>query len=209
MLRPLRLWTTFRRETHAAAAVEMALVTAFLAYPVLNVADIGMYAYQTMQVANAAQAGARAAWSQCNSSTQWPATYNCSTSSGTHGDLFTSAISGTAGIQSTSLGNKVTLASATEGYYCATTTNTLALTGAPGSNPAVSAGSTPTSAGSCATVWDPATNAAATAANPAAIPGDYVFVSVSMTRTNLFTGVNTVASLLTSPITSTAWQRMD
>ena len=184
----------------------MALVTALLAYPVLNVADIGMYAYQSMQVANAAQAGARAAWSACNVASYWPATANC----GASGATLTTAVSGTAGIQSTTLGSNVTLVSGypKEGYYCATTTNTLALTGSPSSNPAVSAGSTPTKATNCSTVWDPATNASATAANTAATPGDYVSVSVTFTYTPLFTGVVTVASLLTSPITSTAWQRM-
>ena len=194
MLPSLRVWSTFRRETHGAAAVEMALVTALLAYPVLNVADIGMYAYQSMQVANAAQAGARAAWSQCNDSTMWPATANC----GSSGANLTAAVSGAAGIQSTTLGSKVTLASGypTEGYYCATTTNALTL--APG--PAVSAGSTPTKSNDCSGV--------ANAALATATPGDYVSVSVTFTYTPLFTGVVTVASLLPSPITSTAWQRM-
>ena len=170
----------------------MALVTAMLAYPVLNVADIGMYAYQSMQVANAAQAGARAAWSICSNSTMWPATANC----GVSGATLTSSV--TTGIHTTSLGSNVSLASGypKEGYYCATTTNALTL--APG--PAVSAGSTPTTASTCAAV--------ANASNTAAVPGDYVSVSVTFTYTPLFTGVPTVASLLPSPVTSTAWQRM-
>ena len=172
----------------------MALVTALLAYPVLNVADIGMYAYQSMQVANAAQAGARAAWSACNVASYWPATANC----GASGATLTTAVSGTAGIQSTTLGSNVTLVSGypKEGYYCATTTNALTL--APG--PAVSAGATPNKSSDCSGV--------ANAALATAVPGDYVSVSVTFTYTPLFTGVPTVASLLTSPITSTAWQRM-
>ena len=83
-----------------------------------------------------------------------------------------------------------------EGYYCATTTNALTL--APG--PAVSAGATPNKSSDCSGV--------ANAALATAVPGDYVSVSVTFTYTPLFTGVPTVASLLTSPITSTAWQRM-
>ncbi len=195
MRRYLRFWLAFRRETRGAAAVEMALVTALLAYPVLNVADLGMYAYQSMQVSNAAQAGARAAWSACNVSTDWPATANC----GASGATLTSSVSGTAGVQSTSLGSNVTLASGypKEGYYCATTTNALTL--APG--PAVSAGSTPTKSADCSAV--------ANAALTTAVPGDYVSVSVTSTYTPLFTGVQTVAALLPSPITSTAWQRMN
>lgn len=194
------LWSTFRRETRGTAAVEMALVTALLAYPVLNVADIGMYAYQSMQVANAAQAGARAAWSQCNTSTMWPATANC----GTNGAALTSVVSGAAGIQSTSLGNKVTLASGypKEGYYCATTTNALtATTGGTGTNP--------TSAGAAPGMPSPYDCSTVAGAVVGATPGDYVSVSVTSTYTPLFTGVQTVASLLPSPITSTAWQRMD
>ena len=195
MMRLARLWSTFRRETRGAAAVEMALVTAFLAYPVLNVADIGMYAYQSMQTSNAAQAGARAAWSKCNDSTMWPATAKC----GANGANLSSAV--TLGIRSTSLASTVALAngSPTEGYYCATTTNALALAG----GSAVSVGATPSNSsdGKCTQVSN--------AANPAATTGDYVAVAVTITYTPLFTGVKTVASLLPSPITSTAWQRMD
>ena len=196
----MRLWSTFRRETRGTAAVEMALVTALLAYPVLNVADLGMYAYQSMQVANAAQAGARAAWSQCNASTMWPATANC----GTNGATLTSVVSGPAGIHSTSLASGVSLVSGypKEGYYCATTTNALAATtGGTGTNP-TSVGAAPAqpSPNDCSTV---------TGAVVGATPGDYVSVSVTFTYTPLFTGVRTVASLLASPITSTAWQRMD
>ena len=104
----------FCRDTRGVAAIEMSLCGLMLILGILNVVDVGVYAYKKMQVANAAQVGAQAAWSTCNLSSMLPATQNC--------PPLNAAI--TTAIQSTSLGTAVTLASGypQEGYYCVNST---------------------------------------------------------------------------------------
>src|SRR5689334_4818626 len=60
-----------------AAAAEFALVLTLLAIPVLNVVDLALYAWDKMQLDNAAQMAARAAWVTCDSGTKLPALTNC------------------------------------------------------------------------------------------------------------------------------------
>src|SRR5579862_4141703 len=88
-------WTAYRRDTRGAAAVEMALWTLFLTVPLMNVTDLSFYAYRKMQVENAAQQAAQAAWATCSTSALQPAINNCAN--------FSSAV--TAGLHSTSLGS--------------------------------------------------------------------------------------------------------
>jgi len=105
--RPLRLYR-FWAEQRGAAAVEFALVLSLLAIPILNVVDFSLYAWDRMQVDNAAQGAAQAAWATCDVYTKLPATTNCSS-------LNTAT---TTAAQSTVLGNAITVTSRTENYYC-------------------------------------------------------------------------------------------
>jgi Flp pilus assembly protein TadG len=126
-------WSTIRRKLHAlrgdargSAAIEFAGTAALLSVGLLNAVDVGYYMYQRMQVENAAQVGAQAAWKTCPQS-MLPATQNCSG--------LNTAI--TAAIHSTSLGTAVALASGypAEGYYCVNGSNALQSVGSLGNRP--------------------------------------------------------------------------
>jgi Flp pilus assembly protein TadG len=174
----------FLLDRRGAAAVEMALVVVLLTIPLLNITDLGIYAYRRMLVENAAQAGAEEAWSFCNTAAKLPATDT------TKCPGFSAAV--TTAVQSTSLASSVTQAagSPAEGYYCATTSGALSLVATPpAARPAT-----------CAAV--------AGASDPNAPPGDYVQVSVTYTFTSPFSGVS-VASLLPSAITKTTMTRLN
>jgi Flp pilus assembly protein TadG len=100
----------YLRDDHGAAAVETAIFVLVLAPIVLNLADLGIYVYRRMQVENAAQAGAQAAWATC---TKPPATAtNC--------PYIATAV--LAAVQGTSLGTTVSWsnspASTNANYYC-------------------------------------------------------------------------------------------
>jgi hypothetical protein len=103
-----------------AAAAEFALVLGLLAIPVLNIVDLGIYAYQRMELDNAGQAAAQAAWAIVPTCTL-PVTVagNCPSLAGTINTA----------IQSTSLGTAVTKSYA-ENYYCVSaSTNQLVVVG--------------------------------------------------------------------------------
>src|SRR5260370_41862001 len=117
-LRHLSALQWFRQDTRGVAAVEFSIAATMIIVGVLNAVDLGLYEYKRMQVENAAQVGAQAAWYTCNDvSTMLPATVKCAG--------LNAAI--TSAIQSTSLGNSVSLASGfpTEGYYCVNGSNVL------------------------------------------------------------------------------------
>jgi hypothetical protein len=82
----------------------------------LNALDVADYIYRRMQVENAAQMGAQAAWKTCDP-TKLPATKFCS-------GLGAAIV---AAVQSTSLGNGVALTpgSLSEGYFCLDLTGAL------------------------------------------------------------------------------------
>jgi uncharacterized membrane protein len=106
----------FLHQTRGAAAIEFAFIALTLVVCVMNAVDIGLYLYQRMEVENATQMAARAAWQACDL-THLPATVNCPT--------LTTAIG--KGVHGTSLGTAVSLASGypTEGYYCIDQTGAL------------------------------------------------------------------------------------
>lgn len=108
----------FVANERGAAALEIALWAGVLIVPVLNVVDLGFYTFQKMQVEEAAQVGAQAAWDACSSLLVQPKGTAC-------GATMTNAIS--TAIQSTSLGGNVTLVtgSPTEGAYCPDATEVL------------------------------------------------------------------------------------
>lgn len=165
----------FLRDTRGAAALELVIWLGIIVLPVLNVVDLGFYVYQRMQLDNAAQAGAQNAWRTCYAQTSQPKGAAC-------GAAMTTAI--TTGIQSTSLGNSVTVVSGypIEGAYCPDSSNVLQPVGSYQS--------------SCAA-----------AGYPAGTSGDYIQVRVQYTYTPLFGGAS-LASFLPTPIVRTAWMRL-
>jgi Flp pilus assembly protein TadG len=167
-----------RTSSQGTAAIEFAAVASMLLLGVLNAVDVGFYLYHRMEVENAAQAGAQAAWTTCyDSSSMLPATMNCAG--------LNAAI--TAAIESTSLGTSVSLASGypTEGYYCVTTSNGLQTVGSLTSKP---------------------TNCSATG-NSNGTPSDYIQVGVTYGYAPLF-GVTVMSALGINSITMTSWMRL-
>ena len=103
-------------DRRGVAAIEFGLFVIFLSLGLANVADVSMYIYQRMQVENATQVAAQAAWKTCDLS-QLPATTSCP-------GLATAVQTA---VQSTSLGTSVSLISGSpsEGYYCVNSSNAL------------------------------------------------------------------------------------
>ena len=93
----------FRSDARGAAAVEFGFVGLMFITGVLNAFELGRFAYQKMQVENAAYAGAQRAWKTCKETTMLPATQNQNCPG------LNAAV--TAAIQATSLGTKVALSS--------------------------------------------------------------------------------------------------
>lgn len=146
----------FRRDAQGTAAIEFALVALLLVVGLLNAVDFGYYMYQRMEVENAAQVAAQAAWKTCNQSPMYPATQNCP---GLNAVI-------TAAIQATSLGSSVQLASGypTEGYYCVNDSGQLQSVGTLASEP----------------------NNCSAAGNSNTSPGDYLQVQVTYSYAPLF-----------------------
>jgi Flp pilus assembly protein TadG len=171
----------FHGDTQAVASVEFALVGLIFVTGVLNAFDIGRYAYQRLQVENAAYSGAQKAWNECNQTAttkMLPATLNCANLN----KAVTAAIQ-----QSTSLSTAVTLTSTgiTEGYYCVNTSNALQLVGSVSSKPA---------------------NCSA-AGNSSVTPADYIQVPVTFSYTPLFP-ISVMGMRGASMITKTSWMRL-
>lgn len=98
----------FGADRRGVAAVEAALVGGFLVGAMFNVAEISRYAYVSMQVLTAGQAGAQAAIITCDPP-ETPVTTNCPDAAA----AIQTAITGT------SLGSEVALhGGLTEGWYC-------------------------------------------------------------------------------------------
>lgn len=169
----------FRRDTRGVAAVEFSIAATMLIVGILNAVDLGLYEYRRMQVENAAQVGAQAAWKACyDTSAMLPATTKCTG--------LNDAI--TAAIQSTSLGTAVSLTSGypTEGYYCVNTSGVLQSVGDLSSRPA-----------NCSD-----------AGNSSTLPGDYIQVSVSYAYAPLFSNLTVMGASGISSISMTSWMRL-
>lgn len=168
----------FGRDAQATAAIEFGGAASLLILGALNAIDLGYYMYNRLQVENAAQVGAQAAWLTCSDqSRDLPATVNCSG--------LNAAI--TAAIQSTSLGANVSLASGypSEGYYCINSSNALQSVGSLSAKPS---------------------NCSA-AGNANASPGDYVQVGVTYSFAPLF-GLSVMSTWGVKSITATTWMRL-
>jgi len=105
-VRTLRRLRAFQAEQSGSAAVEMAIWLFVLFVPLLSVIDMGLYIFQNIEVENAAQMAAQAAWAECGQRPQ-PAATECSG--------FATALG--RGAHSTSLGSQVS-ATSTEAEYC-------------------------------------------------------------------------------------------
>jgi Flp pilus assembly protein TadG len=169
----------FCRDTRGTAAIEFAGASLLLVAGLLNAVDLGYYEHRRMEVENAAQAGAQAAWATCNDiTTMLPATQKCAG--------LNAAV--TAAVQSTSLGTAVSLASGypAEGYYCVNGSNVLQSVGSLSSKPA-----------DCSA-----------AGNPGVSPGDYIQVGVTFTYAPLFPGVTVMSAWGITSITHASWMRL-
>src|SRR3974390_2270943 len=169
----------FYSDERGTSAIEFAFFASVLSFAILNVADMSIYLYKRMQVENATQMGAQAAWKACDpSQNQLPATTNCPS--------LTTAI--TNAIQSTSLSTAVSLrtGSPAEGYYCVNSSGQLQYVSSVSSKPA-----------DCTVAGMPSNK-----------PGDYISVSTSYAYAPIFRGVS-VAAAFTTPIVRTSMMRLD
>jgi Flp pilus assembly protein TadG len=157
----------YLRDDNGAAAAETAIFVLVLAPIILNLVDLGAYAYKRMQVENAAQAGAQAAWATC---TKPPASAsNC--------QYLSSAVTGA--VAGTSLSNTVVWSNAS------------AFTGTP---PASDAGYfCPDGANNALT----ASSLGSTCTKTGAKAGYYVKIAVSYPFQPIFTGFSVAALLPT------------
>jgi len=107
---------TIRTDQRGVSAVEFSLFAGLLSLGVLNTADVSIYIYKRMELENATQMGAQAAWKTCDPN-HLPATTKC--------PGLINAV--TTAVQSTSLGTQVSLQSGSpsEGYYCVNSSNAL------------------------------------------------------------------------------------
>jgi hypothetical protein len=132
-----------------------------------------------MQVENATQMGAQAAWNACDpSKNQLPATTNCPN--------LTTAI--TNAVHSTSLNTAVSLqaGSPAEGYYCVNGSGQLQYVSAVSSKPA-----------DCTVAGVPSNK-----------PGDYITITTSYNYAPIFSGVS-VARTFPTPIIRTSMMRLN
>ncbi len=171
----LDIWSDKR----GTAAIEFSIFVGLLAFAMLNTADIARYIYQRMELENATEMGAEAAWHACDPSQGYlPATTSC--------PGLTTAV--TKAVQSTSLGTQVSLASGspTEGYYCLNGSGALVYVSAVSTLPA-----------DCSAVKLPNEQ-----------PTDYITVTTTFSYAPLFPGI-TVANAFTTPIVKAAMMRLD
>jgi Flp pilus assembly protein TadG len=98
------------------AAIEFTLIVPVLAAGIVNATDIAIYLIDRLQIENATEMGAQAAWQTCDL-THIPATTNCPN--------LNSAV--TAAVQRTTLGSHIALRSGSpsEGYYCVNSSGSL------------------------------------------------------------------------------------
>ena len=90
-----------KTDERGASALEFAIFAGILAFGLLNTADVSIYIYKRMQVENATEMAAQAAWKACDPSIGYlPATLSCPN--------LTTVM--TQAAQSTALGNQVTIA---------------------------------------------------------------------------------------------------
>ncbi len=161
------------------AAIEFGIFAPLLFLVLANVVDVTMYLYQRMQVQNATEVAAQAAWKTCDL-TALPLTTDCST-------LAASVTAVQSALASTSLGTSVALVSGspTVGYYCVNSSNALQYVSDISSKPA-----------DCTA-----------AGTPSLQPGYYIQVQTTFTYTPIFPGLS-ISSTLPNPIISASLMRL-
>ena len=182
----------YLREQRGAAALEFALMLTLFTVMLPSAIDLGIYAYDNMQVKNSAHMAAQAVWAACN---QLPATDSsaCSTASS----------AATTAAQQTSLGTHVTVSSVREEYDCTNSSGTLA-NAVSGSN---KYGDFSTALDASTRVPVPPTNCSAISGALTSIPGDYFTVNVTYTYSPIFSHFS-VISMLGTTITGSATIRL-
>jgi Flp pilus assembly protein TadG len=190
-----RLATLFARDERGASATEFAIWITVMVIPFLNVIDLGFYTFRTMQVREAAQAGAEFVSTKCGYAGSVPVATKCTT--------LTDANIQSA-MQTTSLGANVTLdtsgttvdttqalpqdAGPTEGYYCVN--RSLALKATSSSPWQAIGGNAGTQLSNCST----------NSTGNTGVSGDYVFVTANYTYRPIFSLVSLLSVLRTSTI---------
>jgi Flp pilus assembly protein TadG len=172
--------SALKQDERGASALEFAIFAGILAFGLLNTADISIYIYKRMQVENATEMAAQAAWKACDPSKGYlPATLSCPN--------LTTVM--TQAAQSTALGNQVTIATGSpqEGFYCLNDAGALQHIANATLNPPADCSST---------------------GLPGTQPGDYIQVTTSFSYEPLFPGV-TVAGVFTTPIMKTSMMRLN
>jgi Flp pilus assembly protein TadG len=166
-------------DVRGTSAIEFSFFVGLLSLALLNVTDISVYIYKRMELENATQMGAQAAFKTCDPSNGYlPATTKCP-------GLNTAV---TNAIQSTSLGALVQLQSGSpsEGYYCLNSSAALQYVSSVSQKPS-----------DCSSVGMATLE-----------PEDYIKISTSYAYTPMFSGVS-VAGAFATPITNTAMIRLD
>jgi Flp pilus assembly protein TadG len=179
----------YLREQNGAAAVEFTLMLGLFTISLPSVVDLGVYAYDNMQVQNSAQMGAQAIWAACS---QLPATDS--------GSCPTAQSALNAAVSRTALGTAVAVPSGgvTEGYYCAGSSGTLVNADTNGKT-----GDFTTSLTSA--VPSPPTSCPSGSLTTS--PGEYIKVNVSFSYSPVFANAS-VGRLLGTSIQGTAWMRL-
>lgn len=171
----------FVADDRAAAAAEMAIVFPIFGFVSLNIMDLCVYMYQRMQTEHAAQAAVGLVRNICDTAAKLPATNPAGHCDATLTQKMTAAA------QATSLGNKVTLSTPVEGYYCANTSDTLQLVAAVTASPPAT----------CSSVVSGSTVA----------PGNYISVRANFTYVPFAPGLS-IMSLISTNVQRTAWMRL-
>jgi len=172
--------SALQTDERGASALEFAIFAGILAFGLLNTADISIYIYKRMQVENATEMAAQAAWKACDPSKGYlPATLSCPNLT----TLMTQAA------QSTGLGNQVTIATGSpqEGFYCLNDAGALQHIANASLNPPADCSST---------------------GLPGQQPGDYIQVTTSFSYAPLFPWV-TVAGVFPTTIMRTSMMRLN
>jgi Flp pilus assembly protein TadG len=166
-------------DQRGVAAIEFGIFVPLLFLALANVVDVTIYLYQRMQVQNATEVAAQAAWKTCDL-TVLPLTTDCST-------LAASVTAVQNALGSTSLGTSVALVSGSPsvGYYCVNSSNALQYVSAISSKPA-----------DCTA-----------AGTPSLQPGYYIQVQTTFTYTPIFPGMS-ISGTFPTPINSASLMRL-
>jgi Flp pilus assembly protein TadG len=166
-------------DQRGVAAIEFGIFAPLLFLALVNVVDITIYLYQRMQVQNATEVAAQAAWKTCDL-TVLPLTTDCST-------LAASVTAVTNALHSTSLGTAVSLVSGSPsvGYYCVNSSNALQYVSNISSKPA-----------DCTA-----------AGTPSLQPGYYIQVQTTFTYAPIFPGMS-ISGTFPTPINSASLMRL-